>query len=278
MGGSAGFLRVRDVRAGYRLIGECRDLGHDPTLWQTRMCEGLRGMIGGAAATGGEGTLEAAGIVPVSSVEAGLDATGKLALASYMRAGGPAADPFVLALMRLRKTSATHTRRQLVRDSVYYGSPVFQRYLRPAGADHRLASIHRTADARGITIMQVHRPPRERDFSARERALLAFFHAELAPLVGRALTSAAGQPAERLSPRLRQTLACLMEGDSEKQAAARLGVSAATLHEYVTALYRRFGVRSRGQLLALMLKRSGAPGRCHDAAPLEPRRGRHPAL
>jgi DNA-binding NarL/FixJ family response regulator len=44
-----------------------------------------------------------------------------------------------------------------------------------------------------------------------------------------------------------QTLACLLEGDSEKQVAARLGLSPATAHEYVTALYRHFGVQSRAQ-------------------------------
>jgi DNA-binding NarL/FixJ family response regulator len=60
---------------------------------------------------------------------------------------------------------------------------------------------------------------------------------------------------DALSPRLRQTLACLLRGDSEKQLAARLGLSPATIHQYVTALYRHFGVTSRAQLLALMIKR-----------------------
>ena len=51
-----------------------------------------------------------------------------------------------------------------------------------------------------------------------------------------------------------------MEGDSEKQVAARLGLSPATIHQYVTALYRRFGVQSRGQLMAYILKCSGRTG------------------
>jgi DNA-binding NarL/FixJ family response regulator len=62
---------------------------------------------------------------------------------------------------------------------------------------------------------------------------------------------------DRLSPRLRQTLACLLEGDGEKQISARLGLRPSTVHEYVTALYRHFGVRSRGQLLALVIRRLG---------------------
>ena len=62
---------------------------------------------------------------------------------------------------------------------------------------------------------------------------------------------------DKLSPRLRQTLACLLEGDSEKEVAARLSLSLATTHQYVTALYRHFGVQSRAQLLSHAFKRSG---------------------
>jgi hypothetical protein len=32
----AALLRVQDVHGAYRLIWECRDLGGDPALWQTR--------------------------------------------------------------------------------------------------------------------------------------------------------------------------------------------------------------------------------------------------
>ena len=54
----------------------------------------------------------------------------------------------------------------------------------------------------------------------------------------------------RLSPRMRQTLERLLAGDSEKQIAARLCLSQPTVHQYVTALHRHFGVSSRGELLA----------------------------
>ena len=67
--------------------------------------------------------------------------------------------------------------------------------------------------------------------------------------------SATESDVDRLSPRLRQTLSCLLEGDSEKQVAGRLGLSRATVHQYVTSLYRRFGVQSRAQLLSHVLKR-----------------------
>ncbi len=53
-----------------------------------------------------------------------------------------------------------------------------------------------------------------------------------------------------LPPRLRQTLTALLAGDSEKQVALRLQISPHTVHVYVKSLYKRFGVASRGELLA----------------------------
>jgi hypothetical protein len=41
--GTSDLLRVQDVRDAYRLIGECRDVGSDPALWQSRMFEGYAG-------------------------------------------------------------------------------------------------------------------------------------------------------------------------------------------------------------------------------------------
>ena len=125
--------------------------------------------------------------------------------------------------------------------------------------EHRLVSAYKQSAERSFSALCLHRSPGERDFSAREQRLVSFFHAELGPLVGRALVSIAEASPDDLSPRLRQTLACLLDGDSEKQIAGRLGVSLPTAHQYVTALYKRFGVRSRAQLMAHALRRSGRP-------------------
>jgi len=251
-------LAVKDVRGAYRLIGECRDLGSDPALWQARMLDGLRRLIGTPAATGGEGLLVGADrrVVGLSWFSSGLDARSRAVLASYMRDAAVVEDPLVRALVRVPDRLVTRTRRQAVSDAVYYRSAVVDNYLRHADVEHRLMSFHQTAGGRGISVIHLNRAPGERDFSPREQRLLNFFHAELGPLIGRALVSATEPGPEALSPRLRQTFACLLEGDSEKQVAARLGISYATAHQYVTALYRRFGVHSRGQLVAHVLRRA----------------------
>ena len=79
----------------------------------------------------------------------------------------------------------------------------------------------------------------------RKRKLVAEFCKLVGEQVGRPIL-----PGEGLAPRLRQTLQRLLAGDSEKQIAARLGVSPHTVHVYVKSLYRRFDVCSRGELCA----------------------------
>ena len=60
---------------------------------------------------------------------------------------------------------------------------------------------------------------------------------------------------QELAPRLAQTLELLLNGASEKQAAGQMNLSRHTVHSYVKALYRVYGVSSRAELLARHLKR-----------------------
>ncbi len=59
-----------------------------------------------------------------------------------------------------------------------------------------------------------------------------------------------------LPPRPQQVLRCLLEGDSNKQVARRLGISLYTVKEYVDRIFRHFGVESRQELLARWIQRS----------------------
>lgn len=113
-----GLLRLQDVRAVYRLIGECRDLGNDPARWYPRMAEGLCRLIGAPMISGGEAMWIRPGPVqPVSSFGMGFDPRGHERLMAYVRENGPAHDPIYQALQRLSGRVLTHSRRQLVRDA-----------------------------------------------------------------------------------------------------------------------------------------------------------------
>jgi len=92
----------------------------------------------------------------------------------------------------------------------------------------------------------------------RKRRLLA----DICRLIGDEVngkTNTNGSPqlhfdARGLSRRMEQTLRSLLGGDSEKQVAAKLGLSQHTVHVYVKALYKKYGVSSRGELLAMWVK------------------------
>jgi DNA-binding CsgD family transcriptional regulator len=153
----------------------------------------------------------------------------------------------------------TRARRQLVSDAAWYRSAAWE-YRRPNRIDEQLTSVYQLSDEGAIIVIALHRAVGDHEFSAREQRLVSFFHEELGRLVGHSLVSVTAPSPDKLSPRLRQTLACLVEGDSEKQVAARLGLSRATTHQYVTAVYRHFKVGSRAQLLAHVIRRMGRDG------------------
>ena len=54
-----------------------------------------------------------------------------------------------------------------------------------------------------------------------------------------------------LTPRQHLTLRLLLEGGSEADIAARMGISGSTLHKYVAGLFRIFEVHSRAGLQAM---------------------------
>jgi DNA-binding CsgD family transcriptional regulator len=245
-------LRFQDVRDAYRLIGECRDLGSDPALWQRQMLEGLCRLIGAPAAAGGEGRVGG-----ISVFDTGFDSSGHERLMAYTHDLAPRADPILGALQRVHRRLVTRTRRQLVSNAVWYRSAAFNDYHRPANLDDQLTSVYQVSEGGAISLISLHRALGEGEFSPRQQRLLDFFHGELGPLIGQSLASHAEPSFDRLSRRLRETLACLLEGDSEKQVASRLGLSQATIHQYVTALYRHFNVGSRAQLLATFMRRTG---------------------
>src|SRR5690348_17295497 len=113
-------LRVRDVRDAYRLIGECRDLGSEPALWQVRMLEGLCQLIGAAVGSGGEGfwVRPTHPIQPLSAFEVRFDAHGRDLWMAQFRDIGPQRDAIFLALGDVPGRILTRTRSAMVSDGV----------------------------------------------------------------------------------------------------------------------------------------------------------------
>lgn len=145
----------------------------------------------------------------------------------------------------------TLTREPLVEDRIWYRSQHVQELRKAARVDSFIHSIAISGEG-GMRCIALHRAWGERAFSERERRLVDVFHRECGFL--HAPTSGLREGRLRgLAPRLADTLRGLARGRSEKHVAADLQLSPHTVHEYVKALYRHFGVRSRSELLALCL-------------------------
>jgi DNA-binding CsgD family transcriptional regulator len=258
----SGRLRLSELRNAYRLIHECRDLGHDPAAWTRHAVEQLTRLAGAQVGVVAEFRPTEPAELPGARVfhDHGWSSPRHRAYwfdhdvrnREYVQA------PTFQLFATLPGLLKTRRREQLVGDAEWYRSAEFQDMHRLLELDDLLVSGRVTnTDPLCLFGLVLFRPLGAKRHGERERRLVHLFHHELARYVGTALAlEHGGAPA--LSPRLQQTLECLLEGDGEKQVAARLGLSRHTVHEYVGQLYRRFGVCSRPELLALCL-RVGAP-------------------
>ena len=147
------------------------------------------------------------------------------------------------------------TRADVIQDRDWYGSDHVQDFRKAACVDSFMAAIRLTHTGL-ITTISLHRPWRDRPFSPKEAAILDAFSAET-PWLDAAPTLR--DEDMELSPRLTSVLRGLLRGLSEKEVAAELRLSPHTTHDYVKMLYRKLGVRSRGELLAQRLGGPRAP-------------------
>jgi DNA-binding CsgD family transcriptional regulator len=260
--GHSNHLRLSDVRAVFRVIGECRELGIDSALWRAHLLVELLRLTNGQVAMEGPTGMhhDFTGAQPVPVLDVGWDGPREQRIfQQYMIDRMHLRDPAIarfgslLATLPTRVKSLTRSRRQLAGDHAWYTSAAFCEYLRPSGIDDGLMSVALVGDGQAHAIA-LFRPPGERRFTARDRHLLHLFHSELAPYLLTYLAPPGCNPISTLSPRLRDVLACLLEGDSEQQIAVRIGLTRDTTHQYVKAIYRRLNINTRGELMARFVR------------------------
>lgn len=251
-------LRGVDVLACVRVVEECRELGADAIGWQTHLAERVRGVLGAQVVISGNTLHLAPGRRPVSlaTVRVGWrDDAAQRAWREY-------ADTVPLERTPEYSRVVAGAGRVLLsrgdvweRDTWYRSRTYNERHL-PSGIDDYILSIVPVAALDLSHSLWVHRAVGERAFTSRERSMLSLVHAELAARIGGALAAPTEPALHELTARQRDVLDSLLMGDSEKQTAVRLGISAATVHEHVVALYRHFRVSSRGELMARFVGRA----------------------
>jgi DNA-binding CsgD family transcriptional regulator len=248
-------LRLDDVRAVFRLVGECKDVGYDPALWLARMGEGLSRLLDARFVMGGEFRMVDGRPVPVLAVDLGWPNERAKQLWIEWHSGDHSPSPVHERFLAIDHPAPTvgMDDGHLMPVEEYRRSAFYNEMCVIADADDTLVS-RRQLPGGTPHVVNVSRGFGDRPFTRREKVLFALFHTELAAHFGAALATSA-DPVARLTPRLRQVLDCLLDGDSEKQAAAKLGVRPVTVHDHVKRLYAHFGVTTRSELMAYFLRR-----------------------
>jgi DNA-binding CsgD family transcriptional regulator len=182
---------------------------------------------------------------------------------------------------RMIERYLTALRSDLVDDAAWYVDGHMQTFRRAFGTDDCLMSLQRSTDRSTTYALCAFRPLAESAagpgtpgtpplhpagimdsaqalrFTARERVLLDLLHNGLRDIYRAEESMHRLTRADELSPRLRQTLECLLAGDTERQVAIKMSLSVHTVHDYVKALYTHFGVSSRGELLSKWMQTGG---------------------
>jgi DNA-binding CsgD family transcriptional regulator len=252
--GRSDSIRFEEMASALRLAGELRELPRGSKAQQEHALLGLSALVGAQVGLWLSVGLSPRGLVIESAVDRGW--SGEAERATFLRffhgEQQRSIDPSMAPLAEaMSGPFCTVTREQLVSDRLWYRSDHVQEMRRAARVDSFLYAVAIPGEG-GMRCISLHRAWGERAFSERERRLVDVFHRECAFL--HAPPSGLGEALlHGLSPRLADTLRGLARGRSEKQVADDLHLSPHTVHEYVKALYRHFGVQSRSELLALCL-------------------------
>lgn len=252
-------VRFRDLRDAYRLIHDARDVGHDPAAWPRVLAGGMARLAHAQVAIAAEFRFDPADRPTQARVLVDVGWASPATRDDWYREiyqrGGFRDVPIMHRYAALPGRLVTCPRARLLGDADWYGSVEYNEIFRRQMVDDFVNCHTRTADRSGLFGFQFIRPARDRRFNPSERRLVRLFMTEVDRYLGTALAREPPRTEfESLPPRLRQVLGCLLDGDGEKQAATRLGISRHTAHEYVAALYRRLGVNSRAELFALCRK------------------------
>lgn len=255
-------LRMSDMLRVQRLQGELALLPPLSDEWKEHLLSRVSRILSARLAMMPEVVDMRAGCEPrprSTAVVGWLDDSDRQLLQHYhTRRDTTRINPAVQAFTLLRRRFFTHRRSDVVTDKAWYRSELVAEYLNPAGLGDELVTDYRVNDKGWIIGIDLFRGRGDPAFSQRDRNILHVLNAGLLP-VYRAHLRPRDANGSTLSPRAKETLGYLLAGDSEKQIARRMDLSAHTVHQYVKAVYRHFGASSRAELLVNCL----APQRRH---------------
>ncbi len=267
-------VRLQDLQAIHRIVGECRELGDDPSVWRHRLCQGFRDLAGAAVVFPGElcgflcGPLRKGG--DTAWTEGNID-FGPLweAYDHNIRGVARRSDLFQGIKRAVRREGpGSFTRRRLLPDDVWYRSWESDLYRSLIGlSDHLCTALPISGGTDRYSAIHMHRAKGSRPFGERDRVLVQRLHEAVVPLIGGPLASYADPAPSELPLRARQVLRLLLEGEGDKQVAKALGISPHTVNQYTKVIFAHFRVGSRAELLARWVRRGWSSRAAWSTAP-----------
>jgi hypothetical protein len=197
-------VRLSDLRRAYRLIHDCRDVGHDRRTWPVVLIEGLASLVDAQVVTLTEIGVGAPGVPPHQELIAdrGWHSPGVREL--FFQSYGVDQDyrrlPTFQRFAALQGVLITRTREQLVVDDDWYNSREFNEYNRSFMLDDVIMSHAKLGDPPTLQGFNLARGVGRERFGAGERRLIRLLHGELTRHVGISLARELGHPCPNCRP------------------------------------------------------------------------------
>jgi len=263
--GQSARLRLVDLRAIHRIVGECRELGDSSLGWRSHLLDEISRWLGVGVGVSYDATWEAG--APITTMrligaldrgwDGGFDRSPWDAMHSEFSTKGsdyqPMFGPYIEAIRR--GCGPAMTRVDLISDREWYGSDYYRNYHVVTGGDAMLFSLSPMSRSGRITVLNLVRAADDPDFAPRARPIAAELYSQIAPMIEGPLAGYHEPSLDGLAPRAREVLRCLLEGDGDKQIASRLGLSRHTVSFYIRHIFAHFNVGSRSELMARWIRR-----------------------
>lgn len=153
----------------------------------------------------------------------------------------------------------TRARWQELSDDEWYDLKHVQRY-RKGLADDYIISFYPLPDSNVWSVTAMYRNWDGSRFTPRDVRIAHILMSEIPWLHVDGLPSDGGRNVHKLTPRQRTVLNMLLEAHGTKQIASHLGLSEWTVNDHIKAIYERFSVSSRSELLRRFFVGDGGDG------------------
>jgi len=257
------YLCIDDVRAMLKLVAEAREILDAGACARSHVLQGLARLAGAAVGIAMNMDLRRDAPAKVTGyLDHGWTAGERGQILSYYGSTAGMHDPMIDSYMRARwrLPHVTLRRGDLVDNKTWYSSTLHNELHRPGRLDDVLLSVRPDQGAAGgVSALVFKRAAGDRPFSVEERELVHLFRSE-SDWIFRAECAPQRHLADGLTRREQEALGMLLTDASEKEIAARLGISPHTAHDHIKRLYRKVGVSSRAALMALAFAGDRAPG------------------